>query len=406
MKKWIKTFALALCLLWGGVTVSAAENNTNIVVEDNSAKSGSVSADVTSQRVTETPVADAPPVGGLLQVAEEKQQIYPQDVKTVTENGQTQILKSYEVPSDFNPQKLIAEPFEQNGFTFTQTEIFKKLLSGTTELRLASQTVTVQSESDDRADILKQLSPILDHTENGFSGQLRLDASTLFTEAEGYEPYSYTVTKTKDYNALDRNDPVYMEKQLNGLKLMDVDWSAQREEHIGDSLIPSMYGGNAIYQGIASGKKATGYISTVTYFGELKKETPGNILYTVVYQGTPIPEPEKPFNPIPLAAAATATGGGIFYAVFFFVWRKNTKIYNLQNGQYVLIEKLHMKTSNPAVDLGAMKHKTITNAFVIKLDKVLSHALFGKTINIISEGLSIQHRVQSTGGDYQFEVTI
>ena len=351
----------------------------------------------------------APPVS-VYQVQEEppEQNLYPVSVETVQENGVVVLRKTYEAPQDFDPEQLVEPDFEQDGFLFTRRDILRQQLAGTTETRLAYQTVSLACEDGDEKKVLRTLSPLMDYEENGYSGQLQLNADTLIVEADDYDYYQYTVTKEKEFSSLDRNDPVYMEKTTDsGMKLMDVEWSAQAHTQVADSLVPSLYRGNAIYQGIATGRKATGYTTTATYIGELSRTIPGNILYTVVYHGEAIPEPEPektPVNPVPIAAAATVSGGGIFYAVFFFFLRRNAKIYNLQDGEYVLLDRQRVKENTPVVDLGCLKHKAVTNGYMIELDKGIAAKLAGKSITIVNGDKRMQRQIDHTGGTYQFEI--
>lgn len=238
---------------------------------------------------------------------DQAREIYPVSTHTTEQNGILFLHRVYEVAPDFDPESL-AQPFEQDGYLFSRQDILKQELPGTTETRLAYQVVSIESEETDESKIKQQLVPVIDHEENGYTGQLQLDSSSIVMEASGYSYYQYTVTKEKEFTPLDRNDPVYMEKDTdeNGvsMKLMDVEWSAQATTQVAGSLVPAAYSGNAIYQGVATGRAATGYTVTAAYIGELTKVTPGNVQYTVIFRGEPV-EPEKePINPVPIAAAS------------------------------------------------------------------------------------------------------
>lgn len=215
--------------------------------------------------------------------------IYPQNVETVTVNGVTLVKKTYEVSPDVNPESLV-QPFEQDGFRFTKREILRRDLPGETLSRLAFKTAETDTDSDDAALIARQFPGVIEHEEDGYSGQLQLDASTLVTVASEYERYSYPYTKTREVPGLARNDPYYLDKEWNGMVLANVSF----KQGAG-----GLYTATAVYKGTATGKRAAGYVSSVKYFGTLTKEIPGNALYTIIYEGVPIETEPPRIEPIP-----------------------------------------------------------------------------------------------------------
>jgi len=223
----------------------------------------------------------------------DNQAFYPTNQETVTENGVVLVKKTYEVSPDVDPQMLV-QPFEQYGHSFVSREILRQQLPGETLTGPASKTAVFDSETDDKEEILKQFPATIDHEENGYSGQLHLDVSTIVTEADSYETYTYTYTKDRAISALDRNDPSYLDKDWNGMRLTGVSFNGQREEQVGNSLVPTQYTGVARYTGTAVGKRPTSYVTTATYYGEITKTVPGNILYTVIYEGIPNESAEQP----------------------------------------------------------------------------------------------------------------
>lgn len=298
MKK-ILIALIILCLCLSNGLIAFAETDISITHSDPEAASDAVSiVDWTAADTQQynsipgtydagtggnaaVPVYDIAPENKLATV------FYPRNVETVTENGVLLVKKTFEVSPDVDPQVLV-QPFEQDGYSFYQREILRQQLPGETQTQKASKTAIVDSDNDDKAEILKQFPASIEHEENGFTGQLFLDVSTIITEAEEYETYTYSYTKTKEISLLDRNDPSYISKDLNGMRLTGVSFTGQREELVGNSLVPTQYSGVAKYTGTAVGKRPTSYITTAIYCGELTKSMPGNILYTVVYVGKSI----------------------------------------------------------------------------------------------------------------------
>jgi len=310
MKK-ISIVLITLCLFLSSGLTAYAQTGITITPSDPGAESGAV-------EIIDLSAEDAPQHGGV-PVRDVPVGLQPQSVQSVTENGVPLIKKTYEVSPEVDPQTLI-QPFEQDGYSFTGREILRRELPGETLTRVASKTAIADSDNDDKAGILKQFPAVIDHEEDGYTGQLHLDTSTIQTEADAYETYTYSYTKTKEFSALDRNDTSYIGKELDGMRLTGVTFTGQREEQIGNSLVPTQYTGIARYTGTAVGKRPTAYVATATYYGEITKTMPGNILYTVVYEGIAAelpaesaeqeaPEPDEPEQVERAESEAPANGG-------------------------------------------------------------------------------------------------
>ena len=272
------------------------------------------------------------------------------------------------MPPDTDPQELIEDPFEQEGYLYSFADIVKEenLLSDTLYHR---ETVTVETASNDLSKILEQLEPSIDYDDGTYKGVLALDHTSIHTEASGYETRSSTVTATKTIGPVDRNDMSYVPATTvkNGvtLNLSGVDWQVTGTDLVGDTLSPSSYQAVATYSGKSYYKAATGYVTTAEYKGEVVAEGVDSITYTVVYVGTEIvpeePEPVQQDGPafvlpwgiiggVLLAIALAALAGG---GVFLFLRRKNVYIYvpGDKPRDYKLIAKFRVEASQPEVDI-------------------------------------------------------
>lgn len=235
----------------------------------------------------------------------------PISVETVTENGVLLIKKTYEVPRDLDPQTLV-QAFEQDGYSFEALEILSHELPGETLTRPASKIAVTESDTDKDADILPHFPATIDYEEDGYTGQLHLDGSTYKTEADRHESYTYSYNKTREIPGLDRNDPALIEKEWNGMILSGVSFKQGYD---------GRYTATAIYKGTATGKRATAFTTTATYYGEITKTVPGNMMYTVIYEGVPLrppvvlpagdAEPEAPEQAGPVQKSDPPAKGGI-----------------------------------------------------------------------------------------------
>lgn len=303
MKK-ISTALIILCLLLLSSVTAYAQTNVTITHNDPEAVSDAIT--ITDWTVEATAKDDGDNgyvtyetgTGGVAavpvyDVAEADSVFYPISVETVTDHGITFVKKTYEVTPDVDPQMLV-QPFEQLGYNFIGREILRKQLPGESLTRAASKTAVVDSDNDNKADILKQFPPTIEHEENGYIGELHLDASSVVTEAEGFDSYTYGYTKTRVIPALPRNDPSYLDKHWNGMVLANASFKQDAS---------GQYTATAIYKGTATGKRPTSYVTTATYQGEIVKTVFGNIMYTVIYEGIPIEPPadveEQPDKEVP-----------------------------------------------------------------------------------------------------------
>ena len=83
------------------------------------------------------------------------------------------------------------------------------------------------------------------------------------------------------------------------IQLSNVDWQIQSTDLVNDVLVPASYKAIATYSGTAWYSKATGYISTAKYSGDVTSEGIGSITYTLTYTGMPIIPPEPEPTPTP-----------------------------------------------------------------------------------------------------------
>lgn len=204
-------------------------------------------------------------------------------------NGSQQVIKTYVLSPETDPQTLVEEPFEQEGYLYTFAEIVKEenLISDTNYHR---ETVTVNTGTDDLSKILEQLKPSVNYNDGAYVGTLSLDHTSIHTEASGYETRSSTVTATKTIGPVDRNDMSYIPATTvkNGvtLNLASVDWQVTGTDLVGDALAPSSYQAVATYSGKSYYKAATGYVTTAEYVGEISRDGVESVTYKVMYLGT------------------------------------------------------------------------------------------------------------------------
>lgn len=215
----------------------------------------------------------------------------PIDTTVQNLNGSQQLIKTYTLPPDADPQQLIEEPFEQEGYRYTFADIVKEE-NQVSDRKYHTETVTLETDTKDLGKILEQLATTLDYDDGLYSGVLTLDHTAIRTEAAGYTSQARTVTATKTIGPLDRNDMSYVPattvKDGVTLNLSNVDWQIIGTDLVGDTLSPASYQAVATYSGQGYSKVATGYVTSADYTGEITRNNVESVTYKVTYLGSEV----------------------------------------------------------------------------------------------------------------------
>ena len=148
------------------------------------------------------------------------------------------------------------------------------------------QTVTMPSDTNNMEKILQTLDAEIETvTEDGYTGKLHLDHTTVKVTTDGYATKTGTVSATRTYPNLSDADLSLVPKTISdggrSLTLADVQWSNSTQEE-GDGVV-TRYTATARYTGSTSSKYATGYTVTADYSGEVSKTGCNVVTYTAVF---------------------------------------------------------------------------------------------------------------------------
>ena len=213
----------------------------------------------------------------------------PTDTVVQNLNGSQQAIKTFTIPANQDPQSLIEEPFELEGYLYTFADIVKEE-NMVDESKSHTETIALETDTDDLAKILDQLKPTIEYDDGVFCGTLALDHTSIHTEASGYATKSYTVSETKTIGQLDRNDMSYVPpttvKNGRTLSLANVEWQVTGTDLVGETLMPSSYQAVATYSAKATYQAATGYVTIAEYTGDVTHEGVESITYVLTYLGT------------------------------------------------------------------------------------------------------------------------
>ena len=270
---------LLACLMAVGLSTTAfAEEPQTVVNTENGGASISIT-DITPREEQEDETESSFQTG-----------YYPIAIETAEDAGVRLLVKTFLVPEGTDPQALVEESLTRRGITYQVSDILLRELEGGAQTKPVTKTVTTPAETDDTEELLALLAPTLAYSEDGYTGALSLDPSSISAKAADTTSYSYTLKDTREYTGLDRNDPYYIPKsaEKNGvtLTLADVQWTPMASA--GDnSEVPSLYRATAVYTGTAWGSKADGYLVTASYTGEATKTEEGQKMVSIVYEEVP-----------------------------------------------------------------------------------------------------------------------
>lgn len=212
---------------------------------------------------------------------------YPSKIETVENGGKTEIHKVYELGADEAPSSIPQDSFEQDGKTYVLQDILKNEIPSY-ETREIIEPVTVESETNKMEDILPLIPATKEVlTDDGFSGTLQLDVSTIQIESKGTGTSSYTMKATRTYPNLAGADLQFIPKttEENGhtLQFASVDWQSDNTANVDTHAITDRYTAVVTYEGTGTRSYSKGYTVTAEYSGIVSKTATDTVQYTAIF---------------------------------------------------------------------------------------------------------------------------
>jgi hypothetical protein len=253
--------------------------------------------------------------------------LYPTGVHEILENGVRWIVRTYELGEGENPAHIPRDSFERGGWMYAVTDITIKETAAA-EVKAHTEIITLNTETKDMETILRRLAPSMEFiSEDGYTGVLTLDVSSIAVETAGTRTSGYTAGATREYPHLSCNDTSLVPKTITDggrtLNLASVDWKTNYSETVDYEQIPSSYTAVATYTANASRTVVTGYTTTAEYKGEVSRLNQGKTIYTAYFMGTeivperippeiaqPSPKPEATSAPDPAPELENGTEAG------------------------------------------------------------------------------------------------
>lgn len=232
----------------------------------------------------------------------------------------------------------------------------------------------IETNTNNLAKVMGLFNETKDFEDDGYTGTLTRDNSTLKVQIKDSYQEEYKVYLQKTYDNVASNELNNIPKEIseNGTTyyLVNPVWNIAKTEMVSNNEVPVKYNGTMYYEGIKTKTITTSYLATVKYTGTLEKQVPDTTTFTTEY------EEVKEYGYI--VPAIVGTTGIIFFSGIILFGLKNVKIYNLQNGEYKLIKKLHLNKNKLFIDLTPINLQT--KAYKIVLSKSLYRTISGKSV--------------------------
>lgn len=220
---------------------------------------------------------------------------YPISVEEYTYGSfdEPRIEKVYQLSLSDDPSGIPTEDFVRNGRLYYLLDMTRENEIGV-DTQTYTQTVTQPSDTKDLETILQRLDAEMEvTTEDGYTGVLRLDHTTVQVTTDGYATKTQTLSASRSYPNLSEADisliPKSIEDKGKTLTLADVQWTSS-EQTDGEGGIVTRYTAAASYTGSSSYQYATGYTVTADYTGEVAKTNCSVVTYTAIFGSMEAPE--------------------------------------------------------------------------------------------------------------------
>jgi hypothetical protein len=206
--------------------------------------------------------------------------VYPQSVQYIEENGVIIVKKTYEDITTAEVEAVSAE-FGLNGQTYRRRDVLQSTIEGETIMITAEKSAQTIVEPGKEKMAASLFPPSLQYEQDGFTGVLTLDTSSVQTSPTDSESYSYQYEKVIPTGQYSRNDPAEISRTYGDMKLTKLSFDGRNSD----------YGAAAVYTGTAWASRVTQYTATALYRGEATLTQPEKIFYTIVF--APVPTAEE-----------------------------------------------------------------------------------------------------------------
>ena len=283
-------------------------------------------------------------------------------------------------------KETLEQEISKDGITYKLEDIIEK---ENTKLAYKNKEVTKELivNTNDKYEILNMFEQELNIKEDGYTGTLKIDNSSVTIEPNDSYKEEYKVYYEKEYKNVERNElndiPKTIEKNDTTYYLVDPVWTVSKTQIIDGQDVPVLYNGIMKYEAIKERTVVTNYIATVKYNGKLEKEVIDTVTLTMKYTEVPTQKiEEKQENKNNAVVPTVATGTGILICSgIILISRKNVSIYNYKNNTWKLVRKTKVKANEKIIDI-TPQNEELSKKYKIVLKNDLYNKWYGQNITI------------------------
>lgn len=348
------------------------------------------------------------------------------------ETGENLIVEIYEVEVEATSNDFIKESFIDNGNKYVFSDIVETE-NNNVEVKEATipkeQIFTTGNKDEIIANLEKEI-PYKD--EYGYVGNIQLDTESVVVKSNETSTKTWNNTETKTYSDfMFKDNSVIPSTMTNNygtkFKLQGVTWEVTQQELNGvGELVPTKYNAVATYGATLSSTTVDNYKAEFVYKGTVAKTLVEGKKVEVKYVSVPVENNVDKQNGadveyikaigiiilrlLALIIILLAIAVGIIYLIKYIKSLKGVEVYNyFDDGKgfsYVYLGKVSVDVQSPVVDLNHFNEEIQSCNFSFVVDKNTTNKLFGKSIGISLDGVTVMHEIDSKGIEHTFKLDI
>ena len=220
-----------------------------------------------------------------------KETFYPVSVEEYTAGDfdELRINKVYHLSLSDDPSGIPTDDFVRNGRHYYLLDLIRKDEVGV-DTQPYTKAVPLPSTTNNMESVLQSLEAEMEvETEEGYSGVLKLDHTSVHVTVDGYKSSTKNHSTTRTFPNLSDADLSLLPKTVTEggrtLSLATVQWSSSYGDD-GEGGASVRYSATASYTGTSTTRYATGYTITANYTGEVAKTGCEIVTYTAIFGST------------------------------------------------------------------------------------------------------------------------
>lgn len=267
---------------------------------------------------------------------------------------------------------------QENGKIYKYDSFVEEKLAS--EKKIQKQTTEIVELSSNSKEYLdKHFESTIQYEDEGFKGELQLVDYNIQTISNGYN--ERIDSKEIILSNMITNDLSQVEKtkKINGRDyvLINVNWEAEANQEIDNTLVPKQYKGIAIYQCVIRTNNPNTYKVSANYEGEVEaKEQLSN--YIITYKL----EEKKEANNHYILGVVIIAGGIIVLGLIVLLMKPNATIYNVQNQNKLVKIKFAKIRNGTIIDITNKIPNISGNNFILRVNSLALDKLLNKTVVI------------------------